>query len=161
MFISSPYYVLDDEGEEYAGNDSDLELLDYGKRMTRLQALFLTNSNADSDSDEPMIFNSSPNTSSHRDCRDLEPHTSDSLTAPDVEIKKYRLSTGIVVEPGDTVELIDQSEQDAAANHSGDFLRVKHIIMGLSTDQVRLRGHILRRTKYVGQVFDCKSPTCR
>jgi DNA (cytosine-5)-methyltransferase 1 len=28
--------------------------------------------------------------------------------------------------------------------------------MDLETDEVRLRGYRLRRTKYLGQIFDCK-----
>jgi DNA (cytosine-5)-methyltransferase 1 len=40
--------------------------------------------------------------------------------------------------------------------NSGDFLRVKYIIIDLETDEIRLRGHRLRRTKYLGQVFDCE-----
>ena len=78
------------------------------------------------------------------------------ISAPDVEINSYRLNKGNVLKPGDTVELENHSEQQSHALHSGDYLRVKHIIMNLETDEVRLRGHRMRRTKYLGQIFDCK-----
>ncbi|KAF1929411.1 S-adenosyl-L-methionine-dependent methyltransferase [Didymella exigua CBS 183.55] len=118
----------------------------------------------DSDSDEPTVasIESGPAlgpssqyySASHSYRRDTKPRSSGSVLSPDVELETYRLRPGLVIEPGDTVELIDHSEQDAAGNHSGDFLQVKQIIKDLSTDEVRLRGLPLRRTKYVGQVFD-------
>jgi len=40
--------------------------------------------------------------------------------------------------------------------HSGDFLRIRNILMNMETDEVRLRGWRMRRTKYLGQVFDCE-----
>jgi DNA (cytosine-5)-methyltransferase 1 len=79
-----------------------------------------------------------------------------SIELPDISIGKYKLSRGNVIKPGDTVELQDHSRQQADAMHSGDFLRVKFIIMNMATDEVRLRGHRMRRTKYLGQIFDCK-----
>ncbi|KAI8930532.1 hypothetical protein NX059_012360 [Plenodomus lindquistii] len=39
---------------------------------------------------------------------------------------------------------------------SGDFLYVRSIIKNLETDEVRFRGHRMRRTKYLGQIFDWK-----
>lgn len=78
------------------------------------------------------------------------------VSSPDVELQKYRLSKDSTIVVGDTVELVDRSNQHPDAMHSGDFVRVKHIIMDLSTAEVRIRGLLLRRTKYLGQVFDCK-----
>jgi DNA (cytosine-5)-methyltransferase 1 len=45
---------------------------------------------------------------------------------------------------------------DGDGMNSGDFLRVKHIIINLETDEIRFRGHRLRRTKYLDQIFDCE-----
>jgi DNA (cytosine-5)-methyltransferase 1 len=78
------------------------------------------------------------------------------IRLPDSELKCYRLGPGCLIEPGVTVELRDHSTHEGDAMHSADFLRVKHIIMDLETDEVRLRGYRLRRTKYLGQIFDCK-----
>lgn len=86
--------------------------------------------------------------------RNLPP--SNDISLPDVAIQRYRISTGFVIKPGDTVELKDRSNQDEGAMHSGDFLRIKTIIMNMETDEVRLRGWRMRRTKYLGQIFDCK-----
>jgi DNA (cytosine-5)-methyltransferase 1 len=86
-----------------------------------------------------------------------EPRSNGSITLPDVEIQKYRLDNGVLIEPGDTVELKDFSKQSLDGLYSGDFLRVKHVITNLTTDEVRLRGYLLRRTKYLRQIFDCKS----
>lgn len=43
MSISSPYYVLDEEEEEYAATDGDVEPFDYGElHVTSQHCLFLT-----------------------------------------------------------------------------------------------------------------------
>jgi len=57
---------------------------------------------------------------------------------------------------GTTVELRDKVNRSPNELHSGDFLRVKHIIRNLRTNQVKLRGFLMRRTKYHGQIFDCE-----
>jgi DNA (cytosine-5)-methyltransferase 1 len=61
-----------------------------------------------------------------------------------------------MIKVGDTVELHDTSKLDQDLNHSGDFLRIKHIIIDVQTGQVRLRGHRLRRAKYLQQLFEWK-----
>jgi len=71
----------------------------------------------------------------------------------DISIQRYKLINGSVIKPGDTVELQDHSNQRAGAMHSGDFFRIKFIIMNLETDQVRLRGHRMQRAKYLGQIL--------
>jgi DNA (cytosine-5)-methyltransferase 1 len=81
---------------------------------------------------------------------------SNDISLPDVAIQRYKIGTGFVIKPGDTVELKDHSNQDEGAMHSGDFLRIKSIIMNMETDEVRLRGWRMRRTKYLGQIFDCE-----
>ena len=86
-----------------------------------------------------------------------EPRSNGLITLPDVEIQKYRLDNGVLIEPGDTVELKDLAKPNLDGLHSGDFLRVKQVITNLTIDEVRLRGYLLRRTKYLGQIFDCKS----
>ncbi|KAI2484163.1 C-5 cytosine methyltransferase DmtA [Pyrenophora tritici-repentis] len=82
--------------------------------------------------------------------------SSEDVELPDISIQSFKLSKGNIIKPGDTVELRDHTNQPADAMHSGDFLRVKAIIMNLETDQIRLRGHRLRRTKYLGQIFNWK-----
>jgi DNA (cytosine-5)-methyltransferase 1 len=78
------------------------------------------------------------------------------IQPPDSEIHRYELSKGCTIQPGDTIELKDTSRHDGDLNHSGDFLRIKHIIINNQTDEVRLRGLRLRRTKYFQQLFECK-----
>jgi DNA (cytosine-5)-methyltransferase 1 len=80
----------------------------------------------------------------------------ESILLLDSELKRYRFRAGCVITAGDTVELKDYSTHEEDAMHSADFLHVKHIIMNLETDKVRLRGHRLRRCKYLGQIFDCE-----
>jgi DNA (cytosine-5)-methyltransferase 1 len=75
---------------------------------------------------------------------------------PDSEILKYRLGDGTVIVQGDTVELTNDKQLMPDTNQSGDFFRVKNIIVNHQTDNVRLRGYRLRRTKYLSQLFDCK-----
>ncbi|KAK1913467.1 hypothetical protein P3342_005403 [Pyrenophora teres f. teres] len=82
--------------------------------------------------------------------------SSEDIKLPDITIQSYKLSKGNIIKPGDTVELQDHTNQPADDMHSGDFLRVKSVIMNLETDQVRLRGHRLRRTKYLRQIFGKK-----
>lgn len=73
-----------------------------------------------------------------------------------VIIDTYRPDRSTKIRAGDTVELEDGEEHLMNELHSGDFLRVKQVILNLETDEVKLRGHRLRRTKYHGQIFDCK-----
>ena len=108
----------------------------------------------DSDTSEPEItgvFTRDDSSSA----RSATPIKNGSIQLPDTEIQRFKLGKGSVITPGDTVELNDASAH-AANMHSGDFLRIKHIIMNLETDEVRLRGYRLRRTKYLGQMFDWK-----
>ncbi|KAH3956348.1 hypothetical protein HBH98_243990 [Parastagonospora nodorum] len=74
----------------------------------------------------------------------------------DSEITEYKLGNGAVVAQGDTVELTNDHPSMPDTNQSGDFLRVRNIITNNQTDDVRLRGHRLRRTKYLSQLFDWK-----
>ena len=108
----------------------------------------------DSDTSEPEItgvFTREESSSG----RSATPIKNGSIQLPDTEIQHFELGKGSVITPGDTVELKDTSVRAADAMHSGDFLRIKHIIIDLETDEVRLRGYRLRRTKYLGQIFDC------
>jgi hypothetical protein len=76
---------------------------------------------------------------------------------PDHEVQQYNISKDCAIKPGDTVELKDKSERISNANHSGDFLRVRQIIVNLETDEIRLRGLRMRRMKYLEQqVIRCK-----
>ncbi|KAL5115988.1 hypothetical protein ACEQ8H_006105 [Pleosporales sp. CAS-2024a] len=74
----------------------------------------------------------------------------------DQVIKQYKLGKGGTITAGSTVELKDTSKQEKEFPHSGDFLRVQHIIKNVETNQVRLRGQRMRRTKYLKQLFDWK-----
>ncbi|ORY12316.1 S-adenosyl-L-methionine-dependent methyltransferase [Clohesyomyces aquaticus] len=78
------------------------------------------------------------------------------IRLPDVELDVYRLENGEILNPGDTVELKDPSKAHYEGLHSGSFLRIKFIIRNLETDEVTLRGYLLCRTKYHGQIFDWK-----
>lgn len=77
------------------------------------------------------------------------------IRLPDLEEEEQILTDGAVIKIGSTWELRDPSERPEDQLHSGDFLRVQHIIRNVQTDEVRLRGFRLRRTKYHGQIFDC------
>ncbi|KAI4712674.1 hypothetical protein J4E89_002942 [Alternaria sp. Ai002NY15] len=143
MSSTRPY----EDDEKWNDDESDIELLDY-----------------DSESDLDIIATNSreasatPSTPSSNEGkrRTRKPPASNDISLPDVAIQKYKISTGFVIKPGDTVELKDHSIQNEGAMHSGDFLRIKNILMNLETDEVRLRGWRMRRTKYLGQVFDWK-----
>ena len=151
MSASRPY-VISDEDDEAAS--SEVDLLDYGKLRLAVRVPKLT-ARPDSDTSEPEItgvFTRKDSSSG----RSETPVKNGSIQLPDTEIQRFKLGKGSDITPGDTVELIDTSSHAADAMHSGDFLRIKHIIMDLETDEVRLRGYRLRRTKYLGQVFDCK-----
>ena len=81
------------------------------------------------------------------------------IQPPEVFIDGYELRA-TVIKPGDTVELYDpMREPFLETMQSGDFLRIKHIIKNLETDEVRFRGYRMRRMKYLGPLFDCKRPT--
>ncbi|KAJ4994344.1 Modification methylase HphIA [Stagonosporopsis vannaccii] len=143
MSASSPYYILDDDDDAAGTPDSDVELLDY-----------------DSDStisgDEAPGNSSRSHTANRKQYSDAEIPNKSSICPPDIELQIYRLAHDLVIQPGDTVELVDHSKQEPEAMHSGSFLRIKHIIKDLKTDDVRLRGYVLLRTKYIGQIFDWK-----
>lgn len=52
---------------------------------------------------------------------------------------------------------------ESGSLHSGDFVRVKYIVKNAETGEVCFRGHRLKRVKYLGQLFNCKScsqPSC-
>jgi DNA (cytosine-5)-methyltransferase 1 len=143
MTSKRPYIVLDDDDDESRSNyGSDMELLDY-----------------DSESDLEIIaieprkaYVTPPKATANSG----KAPSSDAIALPDVRIQRYKLGTGTAIAPGDTVELKDHLTREPNAMHSGDFLRIKFIIKNLQTDEVRLRGYRMRRTKYFGQIFDCK-----
>jgi DNA (cytosine-5)-methyltransferase 1 len=85
------------------------------------------------------------------------PLNNTAIRAPDTELQGYKLGKGCVIKPGDTVELKDHSSHAEDTMHSADFLRIKHIILDRQTNKIRLRGYRLRRAKYFGQLFHCKS----
>ncbi|OCL15395.1 S-adenosyl-L-methionine-dependent methyltransferase [Glonium stellatum] len=75
---------------------------------------------------------------------------------PFVECSTHELDNDIELRVGETVELKRGVQVPSGEHHSGDFLRIKHIIRNLETDDVTLRGQRFRRTKYLGQIFDWK-----
>ncbi|KAF2258718.1 S-adenosyl-L-methionine-dependent methyltransferase [Lojkania enalia] len=79
--------------------------------------------------------------------------------APPIElpsVKEGSLEYDFTIEVGDAVELRDSAVRSSDVLHSGDFLYVTAIWRNLETDEVKLRGYRMRRTKYHGQVFDWK-----
>ncbi|KAH7090195.1 S-adenosyl-L-methionine-dependent methyltransferase [Paraphoma chrysanthemicola] len=140
MSAAQPHLVPDDyEDESLNSSDSELELLDY-----------------DSDTSELEITQVAPKERFATRKTDARNYAEDDIRPPDTEIQRYKLRKGCTLKPGDTVELRDHSAHEGEPMHSGDFLRIRRIIMDLETDEVRLRGHRLRRTKYLGQIFDWK-----
>ncbi|KAF1358962.1 S-adenosyl-L-methionine-dependent methyltransferase [Lizonia empirigonia] len=85
---------------------------------------------------------------------DVRSRSDYSISLPDAEMSEYKLSNGNIITPGDTVELVDQSTHDLNAMHSGDFLCIKNLIKDLRTDEVRIRGYLMHRAKYLRQIFD-------
>jgi hypothetical protein len=81
-------------------------------------------------------------------------HTS--TTAPNIELRSFRLDASTKIKAGDTVELKDTLDRNSRGMHSGDFLRVLSVIQNPQTDEIRLRGYRLRRAKYHHQYFDCE-----
>ncbi|KAF1916765.1 S-adenosyl-L-methionine-dependent methyltransferase [Ampelomyces quisqualis] len=145
------YDVDDDEYETAHSSDNELELLDLGTShalSTYERALILYLGD-----DLPELEITGVSEKSAEKLRQNA-----SITYPDSQTQRYKLSKGCVITPGATVELKDHSSHASAGDdlHSGDFLRVKHIIINLQTNEVRLRGHRLRRLKYFGQIFDWK-----
>jgi DNA (cytosine-5)-methyltransferase 1 len=156
----SPFSDYDSDAETIAGSDSDLELLDYGK--SRLDAADWHSLIAST----PDIISPTPEIITIDDDDDAGPQPSPRtrrtqerprIELPNAEIPSWTLPNGVKVKRGFTVELKDRSG-NANGLHSGDFLRILHIIQNQETDEVRLRGHRLRRTKYLGPIWDCESP---
>ncbi|EMD96261.1 hypothetical protein COCC4DRAFT_55783 [Bipolaris maydis ATCC 48331] len=137
MSATHPYILDDDDDRPTINEESDFDLIDY-----------------DSNDEEPEVI-------SHRQCASSTASAPDLLRAPslqhsEVVIESYRLGKGLVIRPESTVELHDHLTHEINTRHSGDFLRVKFIVMNLETDEVRLRGQRMRRVKYLGQLFDWK-----
>ncbi|KAI4680034.1 uncharacterized protein J4E88_005925 [Alternaria novae-zelandiae] len=147
MSSTRPCIVPDDYNETWNDDDSDIELLDYDSESD----LEITAVNSRESSATPTTQSSNKGKS-----RTRKPPPGNDISLPDVAIQRYKISNSFVIKPGDTVELKDRSNQDEGAMHSGDFLRIKIIIMNMETDEVRLRGWRMRRTKYLGQIFDWK-----
>jgi DNA (cytosine-5)-methyltransferase 1 len=136
-------------------------------QYSRLSLIYISD---DSDSDEPDVISvgeddepSSGNTplqstSMPRIPSPQKPLKNAVVQPPNVEISSYRLNKFILIGIGDTLELRGSEEHSYNTLHSGDFIRVKVIILNLETDEILLRGHRLRRCKYEGQTFNCKFP---
>ncbi|KAK5278810.1 hypothetical protein LTR16_008252, partial [Cryomyces antarcticus] len=62
---------------------------------------------------------------------------------------------GASIRPGNTVEL-QSGYTDKGGHHSGDFLRISHIIRNVQNDQVTLRGTRLRRTMFFNGMLERK-----
>jgi hypothetical protein len=175
--MSDPYLISDDEEDSgfeiIAGdviNDFDLLSISNYSQLQPVPLFLFANKPAIADletsdveiitiEDDEIEATSLPRMeSSHNSAppRYSPPLNNGPISLPDIERRFFRLNEFTKIKPGDTVELMDQSERVAGAMHSGDFLRVKHIIQNTKTDRFRLRGHRLRRTKYHGQYFDCE-----
>ncbi|KAH4037884.1 hypothetical protein HBI88_122120 [Parastagonospora nodorum] len=147
MSFTSPISIDDGEDEVVNLWDDQLELIDY-----------------DSDSSEPEITavytrETPPTTAASSYRKKTRPSLrlhNGPIVLPDSEIPKYGLGDGTVIVQGDTVELTNDKQLMPDTNQSGDFFRVKNIIVNHQTDDVRLRGYRLRRTKYLSQLFDWK-----
>ncbi|EUC35618.1 hypothetical protein COCCADRAFT_3158 [Bipolaris zeicola 26-R-13] len=137
MSASHPYVLDNDDDRPIDNEESEFDLIDY-----------------DSNDDESEVISHNPCASSTASGPNLA--RASSLQHPEVLIESYRLGKGLVIRPEQTVELHDHLTYEVNIRHSGDFLRVKYIIMNLETDEVRLRGYRMRRVKYLGQLFDWK-----
>ncbi|KAI4702103.1 hypothetical protein J4E81_002465 [Alternaria sp. BMP 2799] len=148
MSLTPPDIVPDEYNETWNDDDSDIELLDYDSESD-LETIAVNSREASATPSKP--------TANDGKSRAHKARPSNDISLPDVAIQRYKIGTGFVIKPGDTVELKDHSNQDEGAMHSGDFIRIKSIIMSMETDEVRLRGWRMRRTKYLGQIFDWKT----
>ncbi|KAF2190493.1 S-adenosyl-L-methionine-dependent methyltransferase, partial [Zopfia rhizophila CBS 207.26] len=86
----------------------------------------------------------------------FKPTRNGSIQLPDIEESSYTVHELFTIKMSDTVELKEVSKNPPDQLHSGDLLRIKHIIRNVETDTVRPRGYRLRRTNYHGQLFDWK-----
>ncbi|RYN30057.1 hypothetical protein AA0119_g2055 [Alternaria tenuissima] len=80
----------------------------------------------------------------------------DTVSYPDKEIRFARLPDNTTVKVGDAVELAHLVAGESKGLQSGDFIRVQQIILNEETNETRLRGLRLKRTKYHGQIFSWK-----
>ncbi|KAF2465977.1 S-adenosyl-L-methionine-dependent methyltransferase [Lindgomyces ingoldianus] len=134
-----------DTDEEYSDSEKDIEIIDSNVEIITIE------------DGSPIAL---PESSIGRAFRGPgQPATSvraSQIQLPNVELDIFQLEAGIAIKVGDTVELKDKVDRRGDRLHSGAFLRVKHILKDLETDEVRLRGYLLCRTKYHGQFFDWK-----
>jgi DNA (cytosine-5)-methyltransferase 1 len=158
MSAARHYLRSDEDDEGVNDSDNDLELLDFGESKSSFALQPELIPGADFDTSEPEIVSVTARRTSSSS-RTPE-QNSPAIKLPDTELKRYKLGKGCVIAPGHTVELKDGSAHSDDAMHSADFFRIKHIILNLQTDKVRIRGHRLRRTKYLDQIFDCELFSC-
>jgi hypothetical protein len=152
---------IDSDGEEYS--DSDREP-DSGNPapIFWLDVPLTTLSDSEDSGVEVITIEDVPTspaqdaTRTHLPTKRGKPVRNEPIRPPNVEEDVYQLGNGDLIKSGDTVELKDSSKREHEGLLSGPFLRIKHIIRNLETDQFSLRGYILFRTKYHGQIFDCK-----
>lgn len=164
MSLARPYIIDDEDKDAPDSSEDELELVDYGEHVLHDAQLFGRRRLPDSEDSELQITgvyarespSAAPTSSPDAKGRSTTRLRNRPIQLPDTEIPKYRLRKVCTIAVGDTVELQDTRKHEEDLNHSGDFLRVKHIIMNLQTDEVRLRGYRLRRTKYLQQLFECK-----
>jgi hypothetical protein len=71
----------------------------------------------------------------------------------DVDVRFCRLANGTVVKIGNFVELELPSHRNDGGLQSGDFIWIRRIIKNTRTDEVRIKGHRLLRTKYCPRIF--------
>lgn len=109
----------------------------------------------DSDTSEPEVLNRTSPTETRNPSRHHPASWNDTIELPDVEVQDFKFGN-INVKNGSTVELTDFSTGISDVIHGGDFVHVKRIIQNLETDELRFQGHRMRRTKYLGQIFDCE-----
>lgn len=143
MSFHSPYVVSDrgdDSGDE--NPDQGLEILSY-----------------DSETSEPevvVVQNTRPLYELNQTRHGYSERRAASIQLPKIEIPSFTFGNGNVIKTGGTLELKDNSAQLTGTMHSGDFCHVRRIIQNLATGELRFQGHRMRRTKYLGQIFDWK-----
>ncbi|KAH9875084.1 hypothetical protein J1614_004572 [Plenodomus biglobosus] len=150
MSSNGDYIIIDDDddGYTYDPGDGDCELLEYDSEGSEPDVVFVRNHPPPSAPPRPGYDRYVGVTNRRtKNC---------SIELPDIYIQHARLSNGVMVRPGNTLELLDQSAHSSGTMHSGDFIHVKAIIKNLETDDIRYRGHRMRRRKYLGQIFDWK-----
>ncbi|KAH7116783.1 S-adenosyl-L-methionine-dependent methyltransferase [Dendryphion nanum] len=163
MALKREVFEIEDDVPQIQSAECGFEFLNIDDSESDSGAVFIdddSHTNTEADLDPEVIFvKNNPHAASGQPQlqKTHGPTYVESIKWPWTVVKRYRIN-GIetVVTENDTVELKDTVHRDTQQLNSGDFVRIKQILLNMLTHEVRLRGHRLKRTKYHGPIFDWK-----